>query len=716
MRWSFIVLASLLCGCEGTIVIDGAQAGAGGGVTGGGRGEGGAGGAGETGGGAGPMGGGGARPPLQPRFTCREPAQRGATNVGLRRVTRPQLDATLRDLLGADVVSDAELVQAVAGLPSDELQQLSTVALEVPQTWARALSTVSRRAAALAFTGAARSRLLGATCAAAAAVSDDCVRGFIDGFGLQAFRRPLDAAEKQAFFDFYVAMGRGDDGLRFVLRRFLQSPSMTFHVEVSGTEEGARVRLDAWAVAARLSYAVTGSMPDAALRDAAARGELTTTAQLATQVERLLDTEPARAQVADLLRYYMHLGDVADPFGAAAAARGLSNTGLGRELREEAAGFAERIFWRRGQFRELMTSTEVDTTSERVANIFGVPCVATAPAPIVLAWNDASAFWHADGAAAGAAQAELSTSGWFVWQVPAGRLTGAMQRAEVELVVTGGASLGVNVNDVVVTAPAALMVGTQTVTVPLQHTAGAGLKLGLRVVLAAGQRVEVRRVSFSTSATSGCVARGNAATHPGLLHRPGLLANNTARTNLIVRGAHVRKNFLCGQLSSPDLSLVQDRVDAVGDLSAFSNREGVERLTDDNLCRGCHAMLNPVGSVFEGYDQLGAVRSTEQGWLAGGLQGMTWPVNTSVTRPLVDDAEAFADSRELVQALADSPTAQGCFAMTAFEYLNRRKANVAADGCTLADAEQRVANGSLRDALVSLLASEDTFYVAGVTP
>ncbi len=716
MRVLLLAAALTLTGCDGLVLLPSSSGGTGAGDGwGAGGGPGGLGGAGaDTGG---PGTGGGGTGVLAPRYACVNPARRGDTFGPLRRMTRPELEATLRDLLGAEVVATPALATALAGLPADEMLQLSTLSTEVPTTWPAVLVTVARQAAtAVAASPVARARVFGA-CASASPIADDCARSFIRDFGLKAFRRPLDATELTQYFDFYKATGGNDDGLKFTLRRVLQDPSLTFHPETEGVVEGDRVRLDAYAVASRLSYATVGTMPDAALLSAAAAGQLSTTAELRSHAERLIATPAGKARVRDLMRYYMRLSDISDPYAPVAAARGIDRVGLGQELYGEALDFAERVFWdtASGTFEALMTSTKAQTPSPRVAKVLGLDCGATAAPPQVLPWNDASAFWAADGAGSSGPQQTVSRAGWYVWQLPSGRVTDAVVRGQVDLTVTsssGPVTAAVNVNDVEVLAAVSLPAGAQRVTFNVSSAAQAALKIGMRLDVASGQSVTLGSLSLSRDGAGGCAASGESSDHPGLIHRPALLSSSALRTKPILRGTHVLKGLLCANLPTPDLSLVAAQTMAVGDLSGLSNREAVTRLTAANQCSACHRQINPIGFTFERFDQLGMARQLEQGFDQAGNPTMTWPIDTAVDGLRLDSASAVADSAELAQALARSPTAQACFAQTAYEFTYRRPINVASDGCALATSEQRVRSGRLSDALVDLIAAEDLFYRA----
>lgn len=199
--------------------------------------------------------------------------------------------------------------------------------------------------------------------------------------------------------------------------------------------------------------------------------------------------------------------------------------------------------------------------------------------------------------------------------------------------------------------------------------------------------------------------------HPGLLHRPSLLVSYGARTNPIVRGAHIRKLFLCGDLALPDPELVSEAKEELEGLDEIPNREAVEQITSGEQCIGCHALVNPLGFVFEGYDQLGARRTEEVLLDAAGEVVRTLPIDTRVEGVLgvLDEAVDLDDSAALAAVMAESELAQQCIAKRMLEYY-RRDVTDTADRCALEQASLEAAESSLHAALVSLLANDNIFW------
>ncbi|HEX8911090.1 MAG TPA: DUF1592 domain-containing protein [Humisphaera sp.] len=101
----------------------------------------------------------------------------------------------------------------------------------------------------------------------------------------RAFRRPVAAAEAGPYLKLFAAQREAgasfENALRAALKAALCSPDFIYHRATPG-------RLDAHALASRLSFFLWSSAPDRPLLDAAAAGTLNDPAELRKQVERML--------------------------------------------------------------------------------------------------------------------------------------------------------------------------------------------------------------------------------------------------------------------------------------------------------------------------------------------------------------------------------------------------------------------------------------------
>jgi hypothetical protein len=103
--------------------------------------------------------------------------------------------------------------------------------------------------------------------------------------------------------------------MRALLAAVLQSPAFLYRWEL-GPKKAPRpdaqglIPLDDHELASRLSYFLTGSMPDQALFAAADAGQLRAPAQLATEAKRLLGTPRARAVARSFHEQWLGLGRI----------------------------------------------------------------------------------------------------------------------------------------------------------------------------------------------------------------------------------------------------------------------------------------------------------------------------------------------------------------------------------------------------------------------
>lgn len=120
----------------------------------------------------------------------------------------------------------------------------------------------------------------------------------------RAFRRPVtdeEVAGYVALVDGVVEDGDSfEDGVALAIEAVLMSPSFLFRVELDATA-GDVHRVTDHELAARLSYFLWGSMPDAALTAKADDGTLARRDVLAAEVARLLASPKAKDGIADVL-------------------------------------------------------------------------------------------------------------------------------------------------------------------------------------------------------------------------------------------------------------------------------------------------------------------------------------------------------------------------------------------------------------------------------
>ncbi len=214
----------------------------------------------------------------------------GVLRVGrtrLRRLTRSQLDNTLRDLVGAtgnpsNAIAPDEQIgpfysNAIAPVTNLIVQQHQELAARVATSVVSRMSQISP---------------------CDLATGEACAREFIADFGKKAYRRPLEGAEVDAYvtlFNLGVTNGGASNGFRLVVEAMLQAPSFLYHADLGeqATPTETPVALKPYELASRLSYFLWNSMPDDALFALAESGEITERATLGSEVDRMLADDKA---------------------------------------------------------------------------------------------------------------------------------------------------------------------------------------------------------------------------------------------------------------------------------------------------------------------------------------------------------------------------------------------------------------------------------------
>jgi hypothetical protein len=210
---------------------------------------------------------------------------------------------TLKDLLGVDF--------PLANLQPDGIVGLffANVATAVSETQVDEYRLAAEQLAEAATVDPA------ALAGCAPDTGETCARSFIESFGRRALRRPLTTEEQEQYLAIYRVGSARDafrGGLRLVVTAMLQSPFFLYRVESSPRSAAGVAQLSGFEVAARLSYLITASTPDAALLDAAASGALDTQAGVAEQAERLLNSPAAAQALSSFHEEWLKISSVAD--------------------------------------------------------------------------------------------------------------------------------------------------------------------------------------------------------------------------------------------------------------------------------------------------------------------------------------------------------------------------------------------------------------------
>src|SRR5262245_12988399 len=183
----------------------------------------------------------------------------------MRRLTAEQYRRTVGDLF-AGMAIDVDLVAgiALAKIPADGTQSGGYTRMDTrlaPPHVDAYFDVADAFGREVEANPDARSAVIG-DCANDAALTNECIDGFLDTFALRAFRRPLDAEERDRFHAMNDGTHDGPELARGLVFATLMSPQFLYHVEVRGPsiDGDDRFLLDGYALASRLSYHFWNSM------------------------------------------------------------------------------------------------------------------------------------------------------------------------------------------------------------------------------------------------------------------------------------------------------------------------------------------------------------------------------------------------------------------------------------------------------------------------
>lgn len=296
-----------------------------------------------------------------------------STDGFLHRLSIQQYKNTLHDLLGNDIVISSDLEPetseqgfvAVGGsmltLSFHAVEQREAVALSAAE---QAMASPTHRAALV-------------DCEPTGTVDAACTARFVSSFGRRAWRRTLSAEEIARYVGLATTNATTQqsfwEGLACAAAGILQSPHFLFRVELGdGPPEQALRAYTSVEMASRLSYFLWNSTPDAALLDAAERGELATPSGIQTHATRLLSAPRARAALSNFFGELLGLSRLDNLSKDVSVFPSMTAT-LGPAMREDLTRTTmDLLFDRAGDYRDLFTASSTFVNAE-LATFYGLP-------------------------------------------------------------------------------------------------------------------------------------------------------------------------------------------------------------------------------------------------------------------------------------------------------------------------------------------------------
>ena len=270
----------------------------------------------------------------------KEAATTASAPIGpvLRRLTHLQYNNTIRDLLGdegnlADQFPPEDFVNGF----KNQYQSQS-----ISPLLAEAYSLAAEKLAKNTFRGGDTHGLI--PCKQS---DPGCAEKFVASFGQKVFRRPLQKNETDRYLRLFRGQKQFLSGAQIVTEALLQSPAFLLRTESAQS--------NAYERASRLSYFLWNTMPDAALFQSAAAGDLDTPPGLEAAARRMLKDARARAALDDFVAQWFRF----DRLLTTIKDRGTFpqyGPELALAMTEEARRLVSDLVWNNGDFTKIYSA------------------------------------------------------------------------------------------------------------------------------------------------------------------------------------------------------------------------------------------------------------------------------------------------------------------------------------------------------------------------
>lgn len=228
----------------------------------------------------------------------------------VRRLSRSQYSATVRDLLNLHIDSGAALPADGAG--GEGFDNAAETLFLSPIHAEKYLDAAKHALTAAAKDSRARAKFMIAKPGNGVS-PEQAARAILQDFLPRAFRRPAKETDTAVYLDlFAAAQKRGesfDDSILYALRAVLISPQFLFRSEPPNPTSEPRL-LDDFALATRLSYFLWGSTPDSLLLALAEEGKLKDPEILKGQVARMLRNSKSFEFVQSFVEQWLRTRDL----------------------------------------------------------------------------------------------------------------------------------------------------------------------------------------------------------------------------------------------------------------------------------------------------------------------------------------------------------------------------------------------------------------------
>jgi hypothetical protein len=292
--------------------------------------------------------------------------------AGLRRLTETQYRNSIADIFGPGILVQGKFEpdRRIAGLLA-----AGSTTLSISPSGFEAYAKMADGIARQVVDEKNRAKLLPCVPKSAAAPDRDCAGQIISQYGARIFRRPLTSEELKARLDAADQAtrlsGNFYTGIRYSLTTLLSAPDFLFRAEFA-VPSGKDFTLDGYSRAARLSYLLWDTTPDAELLDAARSGALDTDRGVAAQVSRLMASPRLETGMRTFFSDFLEL-DTFDTISKDPTIYPKFNEDIISSAREETLRTVIDLTLKKdGDFRDLFT-TRKTFINRPLAWIYDVP-------------------------------------------------------------------------------------------------------------------------------------------------------------------------------------------------------------------------------------------------------------------------------------------------------------------------------------------------------
>ncbi len=179
---------------------------------------------------------------------------------------------------------------------------------------------------------------------------------------------------------------------------------------------------------------------------------------------------------------------------------------------------------------------------------------------------------------------------------------------------------------------------------------------------------------------------------------------NRDNPSIVGRGRWVKENIFCQAIPPPAPGTEISAPDPNS-----SSVEAANKHQTDPTCRGCHALMDPIGKGLERYDAIGALRDKYPNGS---------PLPTDGNLPMLNN-EPFSSADQLGKIIHDSDDARSCVTQHLIRWTFARAVdtNNSVDACSLDafNTTLKDKNYNLKDALLEFVTSDAFRFRAPVT-